>query len=87
MHAFFGSAAAGLMIVGAILMIASVGFQEVTHGEILHQFLGFILLVSMPLILTSGAFCKLQQQSYSAPPKRVYLVNWGHTIMGSHPPI
>ena len=78
LHAFLGAVIAGLMITGALMELLSEGIG----GTFLHMILGFVLLITMPFILLSGAVCKIQQQFNGIDPKRVYMGNWGHTIMG-----
>ena len=80
-HAFFGILAAGLMMTGSFMMIFSIGPEVITRS-LLHKTLGFVLLLTMPLILISGATCKIQQLFSGISPKRVYIGNWGHTIFG-----
>ena len=78
LHALVGAVIAGLMITGALMEILNEGIG----GSFLHMILGFVLLITMPFILLSGAVCKIQQQFNGIDPKKVYIGNWGHTIMG-----
>lgn len=75
------SLSAGLMIVGCLVEIVLRGPRTILF-RFYHHTWGFVLLCILPLILLSGALCKLGKFSPQTSPSRVFFKNKAHSIFG-----
>lgn len=80
-HIFCMSCAAMLFTIGPIIMIVYYG-DSVILQQWYHQLLGFIFYCIMPLLLISGAVCKISKTEPQTSPDKVYARNKAHGVFG-----
>lgn len=81
LHILCMSCAGFLMAMGPIMMIVSYGPTIIT-ASVLHELWGFIQFCVLPLVLLSGAICKISKDWPSVRPEHVYFRNKAHSIIG-----
>ena len=80
-HGFSMTAISFCTGVGIMIELVHKGPQEI-FKNFFHQFLGFVQMCLLLLILASGWICKYSQNAPSIEPKTVVFRNIGHSVFG-----